>query len=103
MLFAGIANAGRAVIVLSFISLAGYSALQTVKVNNLSATNVELYQKIADLEAAQVLTEKLMKDNAALTTELNALQGELKGEVGYDTPLPNGISDVLKRVQRAGE
>lgn len=99
MIFTAIKNAGRTVLVLSLVSLAGYSAIQTVRANNLSATNLEYSKKIVALEQAQLLTEELRKANAALTAELSELQGQLKGQVGYETPLPSGIADVLKRVQ----
>lgn len=99
MIFKSLANAGRVALTLSVISLAGYAAVQTVRSNNLAATNREYSQKIVDLEAAQVLTEELRKANADLTAELSILQTQLKGQAGYDTPLPTGIADVLKRVQ----
>ena len=99
MIFKGLANAGRVALTLSVISLAGYAAVQTVRSNNLAATNREYSQKIVDLEAAQVLTEELRKANADLTAELSTLRTQLKGQAGYDTPLPTGIADVLKRVQ----
>lgn len=99
MIFKGLANAGRVALTLSVISLAGYAAVQTVRSNNLAATNQEYSQKIVDLEAAQVLTEELQKANAVLTAELSTLRTQLKGQTGYDTPLPSGIADVLGRVQ----
>ena len=99
MIFKGLANAGRVALTLSVISLAGYAAMQTVRSSNLAATNWEYSQKIVDLEAAQVLTEELRKANADLTAELSTLRTQLKGQAGYDTPLPTGIADVLKRVQ----
>lgn len=99
MLFAGLANAGRVALTLSAISLASYAAYQTIRSNELSAINREYSQKIVDLEAAQVLTEELREANANLTAELNTLRTQLKGQAGYDTPLPTGIADVLKRVQ----
>ena len=103
MIFKSLVNAGRVALTLSVISLAGYAAVQTVRSNNLAATNREYSQKIVDLEAAQVLTEELRKANADLTAELSTLRTQLKGQAGYDTPLPSGIADVLKRVQSAGQ
>lgn len=103
MIFKGLATTGRVVLTLSVVSLAGYAAVQTVRINKLSATNREYSQKIVDLEAAQVLTEQLRKANADLTAELSTLRTQLKGQAGYDTPLPIGIADVLKRVQSGDE
>lgn len=92
-------STGGIIMAFGFVTLASYSAVQTVRVNNLTATNQEYSKKIVALESAQLLTEQLRKANADLTAELSALQEELKGQVGYETPLPSGIADVLRRVQ----
>ncbi len=90
-------------LVLTILGLWGFSYYQTQRVKSLQATNLEYSQKIVDLEAAQELTEKLQEDNAKLTAELHNIQNQLKGADGYDTPLPTGIADVLKRVQSNNE
>ena len=91
------------VIILTFLLITSVGSVGYLKIrnNSLNATNQEYSQKIEDLKAAQELTEKLRKDNATLTAELNSIQTRLKGAAGYDTPLPTGIADVLKRVQSA--
>lgn len=90
--------AGIGLIILLVIACS-FAMIQSNRLSSSLAKIEQLQEKVEAFEEAAVLMENLRKANARLVTERDSLLQGIKDAEGYNTPLPDGIDQLLERMR----